>query len=229
EAFERALREQTEREEIPFTGLRADRVYKTGGGYLVTAGEQSFSAKSAILACGVETSGGVKGEKQFLGRGVSYCAVCDGGLYRGKRIAAVLEKKEYEAEAEYLAGFADTVYCACRYPDPAFTHENIVTVPEAPLAVEGDARVKRLVLAGGKSLEVEGVFFLKDAFPPEALVGGLETEGAHVKVGRDMSTNLAGLFAAGDITGTPYQYAKAAGEGLVAAFSARRFLQGGEQ
>ena len=63
------------------------------------------------------------------------------------------------------------------------------------------------------------------SFPPEALVGGLETDGKHVKVGRDMSTNLAGLFAAGDVTGTPYQFIKAAGEGLTAAYSAQAFLR----
>ncbi len=72
---------------------------------------------------------------------------------------------------------------------------------------------------------MDGVFFLKNAAPPAALVGGLEAEGGAVKVGRDMSTNLRGLFAAGDVTGRPYQYAKAAGEGLVAAYSAHAFLQ----
>ena len=68
------------------------------------------------------------------------------------------------------------------------------------------------------------MFFLKDSAPPAVLVGGLETEGGHVKVDRDMSTNLAGLFAAGGVTGRPYQYVKAAGEGLVAAYSVHKFL-----
>ena len=77
-------------------------------------------------------------------------------------------------------------------------------------------RVERIVTKEG-DVAVSGVFLLRDAAPPAALVGGLETEGAQVKTGRDGSTNLAGLFAAGDITGRPYQYAKAAGEGLVAA------------
>ena len=72
---------------------------------------------------------------------------------------------------------------------------------------------------------MDGVFFLKNAAPPAALVGGLELENGAVKVGRDMSTNLHGLFAAGDVTGRPYQYAKAAGEGVVAAYAAHAFLQ----
>ena len=76
------------------------------------------------------------------------------------------------------------------------------------------------------SLSVDGVFLLRDAAPPAALVGGLRTEGNAVVTARDCSTNLKGLFAAGDVTGRPYQYAKAAGEGQVAAYSAHAFLQG---
>ena len=94
---------------------------------------------------------------------------------------------------------------------------------EKPRAVEGGMRVEKLLLKGGE-LPVDGVFFLKNAAPPAALVGGLEVEGGAVKVGRDMSTNLRGLFAAGDVTGRPYQYVKAAGEGNVAAHAAVDYL-----
>lgn len=66
-------------------------------------------------------------------------------------------------------------------------------------------------------MPVDGIFMLKESVSPAVLVGGLEMENGHVKVNRDMSTNLKGCFAAGDCTGRPYQYAKAAGEGNVAA------------
>ncbi len=224
EAFGKALSAQAEKEGIARVRARIDRVYKMKEGFVLTAGEESFHAKSVILACGVQTSGSLKGEKEFLGRGVSYCAVCDGGLYRGKKIAAVLSSEEYAEEAEYLASFADTVYCFCRYPEPVFQRKNILVRTGEPVAVEGGLRADKLRMKDGTALDVDGVFLLKDSAPPEALVGGLATEGAHVKAGRDLSTNLAGLFAAGDITGTPYQFAKAAGEGLVAAYSARAFL-----
>jgi len=71
---------------------------------------------------------------------------------------------------------------------------------------------------------VETVFVLRDAVAPGQLVPGLETEGAHVRVNRRMETSLPGLFACGDITGTPYQYIKAAGEGNIAALSAVSYL-----
>ena len=221
--FAARIEEQMKHEGISLTRARVDGVY-AGEPFTLTAGEQVFSARAVILATGVETAGAVKGEESFLGRGVSYCAVCDGALYRGKTIAAVLSDRKFAEEAEYLAGFAREVHAFCLYPGASFHAANIVVHYEKPRAVEGGLRVEKLLLKGGE-LPVDGVFFLKNATPPAALVGGLEAEGGAVKVGRDMSTNLRGLFAAGDVTGRPYQYAKAAGEGLVAAYSAHAFLQ----
>ena len=221
--FAARIEEQMAREGIEFSKARVDGIY-AGEPFTLTAGEQVFSARAVILATGVETAGAVKGEESFLGRGVSYCAVCDGALYRDKTIAAVLSDRKFAEEAEYLAGFAREVHAFCLYPGASFHAANIVVHYEKPRAVEGGLRVEKLLLKGGE-LPVDGVFFLKNAAPPAALVGGLEAEGGAVKVGRDMSTNLRGLFAAGDVTGRPYQYAKAAGEGLVAAYSAHAFLQ----
>lgn len=220
--FAARLEEQMSGERIAFTRGRADAVY-AGETFTVTVGETSYLSRAVILATGVSQTGTVKGETNFLGRGVSYCAVCDGALYRGKVIAAVVASPKYAEEVEYLAGFAEAVHAFCMYPGAAFRAENIVVHLQKPLAVEGNMRVERLALADGK-LEVAAVFFLRDAAPPAALVGGLETDGAHVKVARNLSTNLAGLFAAGDITGRPYQYIKAAGEGCTAAYSAHAYL-----
>ena len=76
-----------------------------------------------------------------------------------------------------------------------------------------------------EEIPVDGVFMLRECVSPAVLVGGLETENGHVKVERDTSTNLKGCFAAGDCTGRPYQYAKAVGEGNVAAHSVVEFLR----
>ncbi len=217
------LSAQAEREGIAFTRARIDGIYATGGGFALTQGKETFSARTVILATGVETRGDLKGEREFFGRGVSYCAVCDGALYRGKRVAAVLYSAEFAEEAEYLAGFAEKVYCFCLCPPPAFRAPNIERVTAPPVAVEGGLRTERVVTAEGE-FAVDGVFFLKESAPPSVLVPGLAEEDGHVRVGRDMSTNLKGLFAAGDVTGRPYQYVKAAGEGCVAAYSAHAFL-----
>ncbi len=217
------LEKQQTAEGIELCKARIDGVYQTQEGFLLTANEREYAARSVILCTGVETAGSVSGEDRFWGRGVSYCAVCDGALYRGKTIAAVVSSKEFAEEAEYLAGFARRVYAFCYYPNPVFRAENVYIVQGAPLAVEGSARVEKLLLKEGE-LAVDGVFFLKRSMPPSALVRGLKTESGRVVTDGKMRTNLKGLFAAGDVTGRPYQYIKSAGEGLTAAFSAREYL-----
>ena len=83
--------------------------------------------------------------------------------------------------------------------------------------------VNTLVTDSGE-VSVDGVFILRESVAPSQLVPGLETEDNHVKVNRKLETSIPGCFACGDITGTPYQYIKAAGEGNVAALSAVAYL-----
>ena len=93
-----------------------------------------------------------------------------------------------------------------------------------PLAIEGGKRVEKIVYKD-RQIEVDGVFLLKTAIAPSALVPGLATDGGNVVVDRQGKTNLAGCFACGDCTGRPYQYAKAVGEGNVCAHSAVEYLK----
>ena len=217
------LEAQRTREGIERVSARIDGIYSMKDGFTLTAGQEQYEAKSVILATGVETAGCIAGEREFLGRGVSYCAVCDGALYKNKPIAAVITSEHFAHEVEYLADFASEVHVFCGYKKPVFEATNIVLHSGMPLHIEGNARVEAIVTNEG-NIAVAGVFFLKNAAPPAALVGGLKTDGTHAVVERDMSTNIKGLFAAGDITGRPYQYAKAAGEGLVAAYSVHEYL-----
>ena len=134
--FAERLEEQREKEGVLFTQGRADAVY-AGDVFTVTAGEKTYLGRTVILATGVSQAGAVKGEENFLGRGVSYCAVCDGALYRGKVIAAVVASEKYAEEVEYLAGFASCVHAFCLYRDAHFHAPNIVLHREVPRAVEG--------------------------------------------------------------------------------------------
>ena len=101
--------------------------------------------------------------------------------------------------------------------------EKVTVIREKVTAVE-EKDGRRLVRTESGEYAADGVFVLREAVAPDTLVPGLETEGAHVKVNRKMETNLPGLFACGDLTGLPYQYVKAAGEGNVAAISAAVWL-----
>lgn len=220
EAFVRVLEKQKADEDILLTEKRVDGVYKDKNGFILTAGKESFSARAVILATGVELSANLGDE--FVGRGVSYCAVCDGALYKNKKIAAVLYNEEEKEEAEYLAGFASEVLLFTR-KSVACKARNIRVINEIPKSVSGKLRVEK-ILTDRNEYKADGVFLLGKSAPPSVLCGGLKTDGAHIQVGRDLSTNLAGLFAAGDITGKPYQFAKAAGEGLIAAYSVKAYL-----
>lgn len=223
-SFAALLRAQAAEVGLTVTPETATGVYATGNGFSVLTEKNAFESRSVILATGVESVKSVEGEEEFLGRGVSYCATCDGFLYKGKTIAVVCTSKEKEGEAAYLASLAAKVYFVPLYKSPSLSAPNVEYVGGMPLKIEGSKRVEKLIFKE-RELAVDGIFFLKSAAPPAVLVGGLAVEGGHVAVSRDMRTNIRGLFAAGDCTGRPYQYAKAAGEGNVAAHSAVEYLR----
>ena len=186
-----------------------------------------YESKTVILACGVETGKRIKGEQEFLGRGVSYCATCDGALYKNKTIAVICLAKKFEHEAKYLSELAGKTYLFPFYKGVDLSGDTIEKILKRPSEIVGERRVNGIVYEQkGETtrLNVDGVFILKEGLPPESIVFGVETEGECVKVDRSMKTNLSGCFACGDITGRPYQYAKAVGEGNVAAHSAVEYL-----
>lgn len=214
---------QAEDSGIAITQETVTGVYDMGDHFGILCGRQSYEAKTVILATGVESVKQIKGENEFLGKGVSYCAVCDGFLYKGKTIAVVCTAKSLEHEAEFLCSVAQKVYFIANYQGAALKTPNAETIAGYPLEIAGGNKAEKLIFKDGE-IEVDGVFLLKEAVAPSALVAGLETDGAHVRVNRDLSTNIKGLFAAGDCTGRPYQYTKAVGEGNVAAHSVNAYL-----
>lgn len=194
-----------------------------GDYYGILCGQEMFEATTVILATGVEAVKPIPGELELLGRGVSYCATCDGMLFRGKKIAVICTAAEFEHEAAYLADLAEKVYFIPFYRDAVLTGRNIEVLRKIPTAILGSGRVESLQFDDA-AVSVDGIFFLKAAVSPSALVSGIATENGHVVVDRKCCSNLPGCFAAGDCTGRPYQYVKAAGEGNVAAHSVVHYL-----
>ncbi len=230
-AFVADLKRQLEEENIPVTEEKVTGVYALKDKFtLLTQSGQAFESRTVILACGVEAIKQIDGEEEFLGRGVSYCATCDGALYRGKKIAIVCTTKRLEHEIFYLADFVEKAYLIPMYKGVEAERENVEIIRKMPVKIEGGKRVEKLVFAAPpkegmeKELSVDGVFMLRESVSPAALMGGLKTEEGLVVVDRNMATNLEGCFAAGDCTGRPYQYAKAVGEGNVAAHSVSKYL-----
>ena len=207
----KAFEKQLAMMEINITDSRIGTVYAVGDYFAIQAGEEVLEAKSVILACGVVSGKTLPGEEEMLGRGVSYCATCDACFYKGKKVAVIGYGKD--AEVLYFP----------MYQDVPGVSEQVTVIKERPKEIFGEKKAGGLRTEQGEYL-VDGVFVLRDAVSPKQLVPGLELDGNHVKVNLSMETNILGLFACGDITGTPYQYIKAAGQGNVAALSAVAYL-----
>ena len=191
-------------------------------GFSLTVGSQVYQGKALILAPGVVRSAKYPGEEEYLGRGVSYCATCDGMLYRNKSVTVVGLAPDAPHEANYLHSLG----CQVVYVSPQQPRELDGAIPyvkAGKLAVKGEAVVTGLE-ADGALLPCAGVFILRRAVAPTDLLPALETEEGVIKVDRRMATNIPGVFAAGDCTGAPLQVSKAVGEGHVAALSACEYL-----
>ena len=191
-------------------------------GFSLTVGSQVHQGRALILAPGVVRAAKYPGEAEYLGRGVSYCATCDGMLYRNRPVTVVGLAPDSPQEANYLHSLGcQVVYVAPRQPQGL--DETIPYVKAGRLAVRGERTVTGLE-ADGALLPCAGVFILRRAVAPTDLLPALETEEGVIRVDRRMATSVPGVFAAGDCTGGPLQVSKAVGEGHVAALSACEYL-----
>ena len=194
------------------------------GSVMATVGSQVYQGRGLILAPGVVRQNKYPGEETLLGRGVSYCATCDGMLYRGKAAAVVGRNADAPEEANYLRSIGCTVtYIGDKRPEKL--DGEIPFVREKQLKIKGESTVTA-VETDGQTIPCAGVFILRSAVAPTDLMPGLRVEKGVVQVDRNMATNLPGVFAAGDCTGGPLQIAKAVGEGLTAALTACQYIDG---
>lgn len=209
---------------IDINTSRINAIYAMGDYFALQSAEEMFEAKSVIISTGVVTGKTLPGENENLGRGVSYCATCDAALYKGKEAIVIGYNPKEEQEVIFLAERAEKVKYIALYKNVSFLADNIEIIEgNIPKEIVKDGDKVALVTNKG-SYQADGIFILRDAISPDKLVPGLEINEGHIVVDRTMSTNIEGVFACGDITGKPYQYIKAAGEGNVAALSAVSYL-----
>lgn len=198
------------------------QIVPMGETFALSLGADFVEAKRVILCTGARQPRLLPGEAGLLGRGVSYCGTCDGMLYRGKRVAVIAQSPEAPDEANFLAGLCERV-SYFGPPDEALD-PRVVVEGGAVEAVTGEARASGLVV-DGEARAFDGVFIFREAMTLSTLLPGLETDGAFIRVDRQMQTSVPGVFAAGDCTGRPLQVAKAVGEGCVAALAAAQGLR----
>ena len=209
---------------VPEKG-KAANILPMGEYFLLNVDGEMVEAKTVILATGVSSAKEIPGERELLGRGVSYCATCDGMLYRGKSAVVWGLSPEAAKEANFLQeiGVSVTFVSASAFREGLA--EQIPYLSGAVKQVSGKEKVEA-VLVNGQELPADGLFILRNSIAPAALVEGLVLEEGYIKVNHKMETNVPGLYAAGDCTGKPLQVSKAVGEGLIAAQMAAAYLDG---
>lgn len=217
------MREHLDSMGIEITEERITGIYNMKGKFTLLANRKMFEARSVILCLGAETIKPLPNERELLGRGVSYCATCDGMLYKDKKIAVFCDNADGEEEVEYLSDLASEVYYSHKFTSK-IDKANVTHLKSRITAVIGDSKVSGIELADGTNLDVDGVFFIKQAVSADVLLNKLEVQNGSIVVDKNMKTSIDGCFAAGDCTGTPYQIAKAVGEGNIAAHNAVKYL-----
>jgi len=211
-----------------------------GSFLLDTEDGRQLVCRALILATGTARNTlRVQGEKELLGRGVSYCVDCDGNFYRGEEVAVVGDESAAADGALTLAEIAGTVHLIC--DDLKVSEALLAKLGRSRVVVHRGAKVKSidgkrqvegLVLDDGTTLSASGVFIelgAKGLMELATAMGvALDDEMRFIQTDKGQRTNVPGIFAAGDICGPPWQVAKAVGEGCVAGLNAADFVKKAE-
>jgi thioredoxin reductase (NADPH) len=199
---------------------------------------RTLKAKALIFAMGISRNKlGLKGEKTFLGRGVSYCVDCDAGFYKGESVAVIGNGSAAVTGALTLLFYAKEVHLVCEKLEVADylaekLRESAIQIHEGRKVREivGNESVKGLILDDRTNIEVSGIFIelgAKGAIDLAAYLGVAPDSETmkYVATGKRQETNVPGVYAAGDICGPPWQVAKAVGEGCVAGLEAAAYAK----
>ena len=193
-------------------------------------------SKAVVIATGISRKKlGIPGEKELFGKGVSYCAVCDCNFYKGRRAVIVGNESEAATSAVMMTGYAsETSWVAWDVQaSPVLVEKaeaaGVRLYGSKPRAIVGETKVEALELEDGSTIPTDGVFIELGAKSAADIAMDLDVMPEMddtIKVGTDCATEVPGVYACGDVTGKPWQVAKAVGQGCVAGTNAAAFVKG---
>ncbi len=240
-----AMKSQAEKFDAKFLNGCVEKIEKEDGTFRVFMNGESITAKTVILASGAQPKKiGVKGEQEFTGKGVSYCATCDGAFYFDRSVAVVGGGDTAIEEALFLTRFASKIYVIHRrdqlratkiLQERAFQNDKISFVWDSVVnEIRGEDAVKEVIVKNVKtgslnSIPVDGIFVAIGQSPATNFVKNLVAldEQGYIITNDKMMTDVRGIFAAGDVRQKPLrQVITAAADGAIAAVEAGRFIEG---
>lgn len=203
---------------------------------IITENDASIIARAVIIATGISrVKLGVPGEKEFFGKGVSYCAACDCNFYKGKIVVIVGDETEAAVSSELMTKYASNVFWvtkdtrASKFVVDKASAAGVKIVKAKIRSIEGGTRVEKVILDNGETIQTNGVFIELGAKSAADLAMDLDVlpeMDDTIKVDQNCATIVKGVFACGDVTGKPWQVAKAVGQGAVAGIAAADMIRG---
>ncbi|HZK44290.1 MAG TPA: NAD(P)/FAD-dependent oxidoreductase [Syntrophomonadaceae bacterium] len=208
---------------VEIVSKKAEMINELDGVYNILVGDDVLVAKTIVIATGVPYKTTLPQEDHFLGKGLGYCATCDGPIYRDKDVLLIGHSNEGEGEANFMAEICNKVYYLPLYKEIKNLDSRVEIIEGRADSILGNDYVEGLKLKDGREITIDGLFILGGETAPDRLIPGLEIIDKHIQVNRNQETNLPGVYAAGDCTGPPYQVAKSVGEGQVAGLNASKY------
>jgi thioredoxin reductase (NADPH) len=234
--IEQAKKFGTEHRKETVVGL-----FPMGGSQMVQTRGGSYEAKAVVVATGIQKKQlSIPGEMEYKGRGVSYCAICDGPFFKGKTVAVIGAGEEAVEDALRLTDFASRIYAipgSKGYKEgitdlkELLSHEKVMLIEGAdPELIGGNSLVENLTLKGGdlSRLDVDGVFIILETVPTTNILtdAGIRTDARScILIDQNQATNVQGVFAAGDCVCGGMQVVTAAGEGGKAGLAALKHIK----
>ncbi len=200
--------------------------------------QQEFLAKAVIVATGQSYAlSGIRNEKELTGKGVSYCAVCDGFFFRDKKIVVIGNGNYAGEEALQLKNYSKDITILSHGKDFDFSEEIKSALDTACVKtkktervkeIAGECKAEKIIFSNGEEMEAEGIFMAIGVASALSYAKklGLEMNGNYLKINEDGETNIKGIFGAGDCTGGPAQVAVSVGSGCAAALGAIKLIKG---